>query len=32
VKFKPVVFYHPARDEIVSWPSVVKKELGSVLT
>jgi phage-related protein len=32
VRFSPVIFYHPARDEILSWPADVKKELGSVLT
>jgi phage-related protein len=32
VRFKPVLFYHPAQAEIVSWPPDVKKELGSVLT
>ena len=27
-----VVFYEPARKEILSWPTEIKKDLGSILT
>ena len=31
-KWLSVVFYEPARKEILSWPTEIKKDLGSILT
>ena len=31
-KWLSVVFYEPARKEIISWPAEIKKDLGSILT
>ena len=31
-KWLSVVFYEPARKEILSWPIEIKKDLGSILT
>ena len=31
-KWLSVVFYEPARKEILSWPTEIKKDLGTILT
>ena len=31
-KWLSVIFYEPARKEIITWPDEIKKDLGSILT